>query len=63
MAVYRPGSIIFGLRLRSALLDATSVSAFASIMVTSLMPVMPAHPDPLPSAMRHVRTKPVSATR
>src|SRR5688572_3275528 len=63
ITVYRPGSIARGRRLLSAFSEATSVSAFGSIILRSLIPVVPAQPDPLPSAMRHVRTKPASATR
>ena len=50
MTVYRPGSIFFGLRLLSALLPATSVSAFASMRL--VFHARDAGPTDPPSAMR-----------
>ena len=63
MTVYRPGSSAFGFLLPTAFFDATSVYADALIWPISRTPVMPAQPDPEPSFMRHVRMKPVFASR
>jgi hypothetical protein len=51
------------LRLSSAFFDAISVISVGLIMLTSLIPVMPAQPEPLPSGIRQVSTKPASADR
>ena len=63
IVVYRPGSIFRGFWLFSALLDAISVMLFGSMSVMSFTPVMPAQPEPLPSGIRHVSTRPASAAR
>ena len=51
----------FGLRDFNALSAATFVSASASMFFMSLTPVVPAHPDPVWSGVRHVRMKLASA--
>jgi hypothetical protein len=56
-----PGSSAFGWRDFSALSAAISVSAAASIFEMSFRPVVPAHPDPVPSGVRQVRMKLASA--
>ncbi len=63
ITVYVPGSTARGLRDDSALVDAVSLIATASIPETSLRPVVPAHPEPVPSGVRHVRIRLASAYR
>ena len=63
ITVYRPGSIARAFRLRRALSAAVFVRAAGSIMERSLIPVIPAQPEPVPSGVRQVRMKLVSATR
>ena len=58
-----PGSIARGLRERSALSAATSVSPTASMLLTSFTPVVPAQPEPVWSGVRQVRMKLASAYR
>ena len=55
------GSTARGFREASALAAAVSLMASASIFVASFSPVVPAHPDPVPSGVRHVRIMLASA--
>ena len=63
ITVYRPGSSAFAPRPGNALFAADSVSALQQIMLKSFTPLIAANPEPLPSAMRQVSTKPRSAER